>query len=160
IVISHDRHFLNSVCTHIADIDYDTIITYPGNYDDMVEHKVQARQTIEASNRDKERKIAQLQEFVDRFSAGTRASSVQSKKKEITRLAPQELKKSNIQRPLIRFEQERPMGREILQLRGLTKGFDGKTLFKGLNLDVHRGERMAIIGANGVGKTTLLRCLI
>lgn len=160
IVISHDRHFLNAICTHIADIDYDTIIIYPGNYDDMVEHKIQARQTIEASNRDKERKIAQLQEFVDRFSAGTRASSVQSKKKEIARLAPQELKKSNIQRPFIRFEQEKAMGREILQLRGLTKGFDGKTLFKDLNLDVNRGERMAIIGANGVGKTTLLRCLI
>ena len=160
ITISHDRHFLNAVCTHIADIDYDTIIVYTGNYDNMVEQKIQARQTIEASNRDKERKIAQLQEFVDRFSAGQRASQVQSRKKEIARLAPQELKRSNIQRPFIRFEQEKAMGREILQLRGLTKGFDGNALFKGLDLDVHRGERIAIIGPNGVGKTTLLRCLI
>jgi len=88
IVISHDRHFLNSVCTHIADIDYDTIIVYPGNYDDMVEHKLQARQSIEADNREKAKKIAQLQEFVARFAAGQRSSQVQSRKKEIARLAP------------------------------------------------------------------------
>jgi ATPase subunit of ABC transporter with duplicated ATPase domains len=160
IVISHDRHFLNAVCTHIADIDYDTIIVYPGTYDDMVEHKLQARQTIEAANRDKAKKVTQLQEFVARFAAGQRSSQVQSRKKEIGRLAPQELKKSNIQRPFIRFEQESALGREVLKIKGLTKGFDGKTLFKDLTLDVHRGDRIAIIGSNGVGKTTLLRCLI
>jgi ATPase subunit of ABC transporter with duplicated ATPase domains len=160
IVISHDRHFLNSVCTHIADIDYDTIIIYPGSYDDMVEHKLQARQTIESGNRDKAKKVAQLQEFVAKFAAGQRSSQVQSRKKEIVRLAPQELKRSNIQRPFIRFEQERPIGREVLQAEGLTKGFDGKTLFKDLRLDIMRGDKIAIIGSNGVGKTTLLRCLI
>lgn len=160
IVISHDRHFLNSVCTHIADIDYDTIIIYPGTYDDMVTHKLQARQTIEAANRDKAKKIAQLQEFVARFAAGQRSSQVQSRKKEMVRLAPQELKKSNIQRPYIRFEQERPSGKEVLMAKDLTKGFDGKTLFKDLRLDIMRGDKVAIIGANGVGKTTLLRCLI
>ncbi len=160
IVISHDRHFLNSVCTHIADIDYDTIIVYPGNYDDMVEHKMQARQSIEADNKEKAKKIAQLQEFVARFAAGQRSSQVQSRKKEIARLAPQELKKSNIQRPYIRFEQEKPLGREILRVEGLTKGFDGNVLFKDFRLDVYRGDKIAIIGSNGVGKTTLLRCLI
>jgi ATPase subunit of ABC transporter with duplicated ATPase domains len=160
IVISHDRHFLNSVCTHIADIDYDTIINYPGNYDDMVEHKMQARQTVESDNKDKAKKILQLQEFVARFAAGQRSSQVQSRKKEIQRLAPQELKRSNIQRPFIRFEQEKPIGREVLSVRGLTKGFDGKTLFKDVELDIFRGEKIAIIGSNGVGKTTLLRCLI
>jgi ATPase subunit of ABC transporter with duplicated ATPase domains len=160
IVISHDRHFLNSVCTHIADIDYDTIIIYPGNYDDMVEHKMQARQTVEAANRDKAKKIAQLQEFVARFAAGQRSSQVQSRKKEIQRLAPQELKRSNIQRPFIRFEQEKPIGREVLQVKDLTKGFDEKVLFKDLNIQVNRGDKIAIIGANGVGKTTLLRCLM
>jgi ATPase subunit of ABC transporter with duplicated ATPase domains len=160
IVISHDRHFLNSVCTHIADIDYDTIIIYPGNYDDMVEHKMQARQSIESANRDKAKKISQLQDFVARFAAGQRSSQVQSRKKEIDRLAPQELKKSNIQRPFIRFEQEKPSGREVLVVRDLAKGFDGNTLFKGLNMDLIRGEKVAIIGSNGVGKTTLLRCLI
>lgn len=161
IVISHDRHFLNSVCTHIADIDYDTIIVYPGNYDNMVLQKVQARATIEADNRDKEKKIAQLQQFVDRFAAGQRSSQVQSRRKEMQRLAPQELKKSNIQRPFIRFVQERAIGREVLQVKGLTKAFDGaKPLFKNASFDVFRGDKIAVIGANGVGKTTLLRCLI
>lgn len=160
VVISHDRHFLNSVCSHIADIDYDTIIVYTGNYDDMVEQKIQARSTIESANRDKAKKIAQLQEFVARFAAGQRSSQVQSRRKEMQRLAPQELKKSNIQRPFIRFEQEKPSGREVLIVRELTKGFDGKTLFKNLDLEVLRGDKVAIIGPNGAGKTTLLRCLI
>jgi ATPase subunit of ABC transporter with duplicated ATPase domains len=160
IVISHDRHFLNAVCTHIADIDYDTIIVYPGNYDEMVEHKIQARQSIEAANREKAKKVAQLQEFVARFSAGQRASQVQSRLKEMKRLAPEELKRSNIQRPFIRFDQNKPAGREVLTVRGLTKGFDGKPLFTGLNLDVTREDKIAVIGGNGVGKTTLLRCLI
>lgn len=160
IVISHDRHFLNQVCTHIADIDYDTIIVYPGNYDDMVEHKLQARQSIEAENRDKAKKISQLQEFVARFAAGQRSSQVQSRKKEITRLAPTELKRSNIQRPFIRFEELTSTGREVLKVRGLMKQFNGKTLFKDLDLDITRNDKVAIIGANGVGKTTLLRCLI
>src|ERR1051325_295283 len=104
IVISHDRHFLNSVCTHIADIDYDTIIIYPGNYDDMVEAKIQGREHIESANRDKAKKIAQLQDFVARFGAGQRASQTQSRKKEIERLELTELKKSNIQRPYIKLD--------------------------------------------------------
>ncbi len=160
VVISHDRHFLNAICTHIADIDYDTIIIYPGNYDDMVEQKMQARQTIENENRDKAKKVAQLQEFVARFAAGQRSSQVQSRKKEINRLAPQELKRSNIQRPFIRFEQLRPMGRQILEISGLTKAFGDNVLFKNFRCDIERGDRVAIIGANGVGKTTFIRCLI
>jgi ATPase subunit of ABC transporter with duplicated ATPase domains len=159
IVISHDRHFLNAVCTHIADIDYDTIIQYPGNYDDMVDQKIQARQGVENTNRDKMKKIAQLQEFVARFGAGQRSSQVQSRKKEIQRLAPEELKKSNIQRPYIRFEQNKPSGRDVMTLKGLTKGFEGRTLIQDLNLEVQRGEKIAIIGGNGVGKTTLIKML-
>jgi ATPase subunit of ABC transporter with duplicated ATPase domains len=159
LVISHDRHFLNAICTHIADIDYDTIIIYPGNYDDMVAQKTLARQTIEADNRDKAKKIAQLQEFVARFAAGQRSSQVQSRRKEIDRLAPQELKRSNIQRPFIRFEQERAIGREVLQVKGLTKAFDIK-IFQDARFDIFRGDKVAIIGRNGAGKTTLLRCLI
>jgi ATPase subunit of ABC transporter with duplicated ATPase domains len=160
IVISHDRHFLNSVCTHIADIDYETVIIYPGAYDDMVDQKIQARQRIESANRDKAKKIAQLQEFVNKFSAGQRASQVQSRIKEMRRLAPEDLKRSNIQRPWIRFEQNRPSGQEVLKVSGLTKGFDGVNLFENLDLHVTRGEKIAIIGKNGVGKTTLIRCLI
>lgn len=160
VVISHDRHFLNAVCTHIADIDYQTIILYPGGYDDMVEHKVQARQQIESNNRDRLKKIAQLQEFVARFGAGQRASQVQSRKKEIQRLALNDLKRSNIQRPFIRFEQEKPAGKETVQIRGLSKAFDDKVIFKDFDLEVMRGEKIAIIGPNGAGKTTLLRCII
>ncbi len=160
IVISHDRHFLNSVCTHIADIDYDTIIVYPGIYDDMVEHKMQARQTIENDNKDKAKKIAQLQEFVSRFAAGQRSSQVQSRRKEMVRLAPTEMKKSNIQRPYIRFEQRKPAGREVVVTTDLCKQFDGPPLFNKLNLEIMRGDKVAIIGGNGVGKTTLLRTLI
>lgn len=160
VVISHDRHFLNAVCTHIADIDYDTIITYTGGYDDMVVQKGQARQSIEADNKDKAKKVAQLQEFVARFAAGQRSSQVQSRKKEIQRLAPAEMKRSNIQRPYIRFEQERAIGREVLTVKGLTKKFDGVTIFEDVRFDVHRGDRVAVVGANGAGKTTLLRCLI
>jgi len=160
IVISHDRHFLNAVCTHIADIDYDTIITYPGNYDDMVERKIQSRETVEASNRDKAKKIAQLQEFINRFGAGQRSSQAQARRKEIDRLAPAELKRSNIQRPYIRFEQRKPAGRDIVSVKGLRKGFDGNEVLKGLDLEVMRGEKVAIIGSNGVGKTTLIRTLI
>ena len=160
IVISHDRHFLNAVCTHIADIDYDTIINYPGSYDDMVEHKMQARQRIENDNKDKGKKIAQLQEFVNRFAAGQRSSQVQSRRKEMARLAPTEMKKSNIARPYIRFEQRKPSGREVVTVSGLSKSFDGQCVLKDINFEVSRGEKVAIIGPNGVGKTTLIRCLV
>jgi len=110
IVISHDRHFLNSVCTHIADIDYETIITYTGTYDDMVVAKTQIRSQIEAQNAQREKKIAQLNEFIARFAAGTRSSQVQSRRKEVERLQVTELARSNIQRPYIKFEQKRPSG--------------------------------------------------
>ncbi len=160
IVISHDRHFLNAVCTHIADIDYDTIINYPGSYDDMVEHKMSARSRIENDNKDKAKKIAQLQEFVSRFAAGQRSSQVQSRRKEMTRLAPTEMKKSNIQRPFVRFDQKKPSGREVVTVTGLSKSFGDLHVLKDLNLEVTRGEKIAIIGPNGIGKTTLIRCLV
>src|ERR1700758_2377164 len=104
IAISHDRHFLNSVTTHTADIDYQTIITYTGGYDDMVIAKTQIRQRLEAENAQREKKIAQLNEFIARFSAGTRSSQVMSRKKEVERLATADLARSNIQRPFIRFD--------------------------------------------------------
>ncbi len=160
IVISHDRHFLNAVCTHVADIDYDTIIIYTGDYDDMVAAKAQARSRIESENKSKGKKIAQLQEFVARFGAGQRSSQVQSRKKEIQRLAPEDLKRSNIQRPYIRFEQNKPSGRKVVAAENISKSFDGNTIFEGLNLEVARGDKVAIIGGNGVGKTTLIRCLL
>src|SRR5437763_9521027 len=123
IVISHDRHFLNAVCTHIADIDYETIITYTGGYDDMVLAKTQIRSRVESQNEQREKKIAQLQDFIARFSAGTRASQVMSRKKEVERLQTTELARSNIQRPYIRFTMNRPSGRVALECTGISKAF-------------------------------------
>ena len=117
IVISHDRHFLNSVCTHTADIDYQTIITYTGGYDDMVLAKTQIRSRIESQNAQREKKIDQLKEFIARFSAGTRSSQVTSRKKEVERLQTSDLAKSNIARPFIRFEMKRPSGRHPLEIK-------------------------------------------
>src|SRR6187431_174602 len=123
IVISHDRHFLNSICTHIADIDYQTIITYTGGYDDMVLAKTQVRTRVEADNEQREKKIAQLQDFIARFSAGTRASQVTSRKKEVERLQTTELARSNIQRPYIKFGTKRPSGKVPLEFEGLSKAY-------------------------------------
>jgi ATPase subunit of ABC transporter with duplicated ATPase domains len=159
IVISHDRHFLNEVCTHIADIDYETIITYTGNYDDMVRAKAQVRGRIESENADKMKKRTQLQEFVARFSAGTRASQVQSRIKQLEKLSLTDIKRSNIARPFIKFEQKRPSGKQTLTIDGLSKAFD-KPLFQDFSALVTKGERVAIVGRNGVGKTTLVRTLI
>ena len=114
VTISHDRHFLNAIRTHVADIDYNTIITYPGGYDEMVMAKSQVRGRVESENADRRKKIAQLQDFVARFGAGTRAWQVQSRKKEIEKLQLSDLKKSNIERPFIQFLVKRPSGKQTL----------------------------------------------
>ena len=160
VVISHDRHFLNSVCTHIADIDYQTIITYTGGYDDMVLAKTQIRSRIESQNIQREKKIAQLNEFIARFSAGTRSSQVTSRKKEVERLQSSDLARSNIARPFIRFDMKRPSGRHPLEVRGISKAYDDKTVIDNFTASVSRGEKIGIMGRNGVGKTTLLRSLV
>jgi ATPase subunit of ABC transporter with duplicated ATPase domains len=160
IVISHDRHFLNSVCTHIADIDYETVILYTGGYDDMVLAKTQVRSTIEAGNAQREKKIAQLNEFIARFSAGTRSSQVMSRKKEVERLQTSELAKSNIQRPYIRFDMKRPSGRHPLEVKGLAKSYGKLQVVDGFTTSIARGEKVALTGRNGAGKTTLLKSLI
>src|SRR5277367_1082016 len=157
IVISHDRHFLNSICTHIADIDYQTIITYTGGYDDMVLAKTQIRSRIESDNAQREKKIAQLNEFIARFSAGTRSSQVMSRKKEVERLQTSELAKSNIARPYIRFEMKKQSGRHPLECKGLTKAYDGLKVIESFTASISRGEKVGILGRNGAGKTTLIR---
>ncbi|MEI6667883.1 MAG: ATP-binding cassette domain-containing protein [Acidobacteriota bacterium] len=160
IVVSHDRHFLNAVCTHIADIDYETIITYTGGYDDMVIAKTQVRTRIEADNQQREKKIEQLQDFIARFSAGTRASQVMSRKKEVERLQTAELAKSNIRRPFIKFQMARPSGKSVLEFEGLTKTHGGASAVKHFGAIVRRGEKIVLAGRNGVGKTTLLKALL
>lgn len=160
IVVSHDRHFLNTVTTHIADIDYDTIIIYPGNYDEMVVTKSESRSREQQDIKNKEKKIAQLKEFVAKFGAGTRASQVQSRIREINRLQPQDLKKSNIQRPYIRFsEPEVQPGQKIFKVEKISKTFDDKQVYKNFSIEIMRGDKIAVIGNNGRGKSTLIRML-
>ena len=160
IVISHDRHFLNSVCTHTADIDYQTVIMYTGGYDEMVLAKTQIRSRIEADNAVREKKIAQLNEFIARFSAGTRSSQVTSRKKEVERIQTSELARSNIARPYIRFELKSPSGRHPLEFAALRKSYGSHVVFDKFSANIERGEKIAVIGRNGSGKTTLLKSLI
>jgi ATPase subunit of ABC transporter with duplicated ATPase domains len=160
IVISHDRHFLNSVCTHVADIDYQSVIMYTGGYDDMVLAKTQIRSRIEAENAQREKKIAQLNEFIARFSAGTRSSQVTSRKKEVERLQTSDLAKSNIQRPFIRFQMKRPSGRHPLEVKSLAKSYGDLKVVQPFTASIARGEKIAVMGRNGAGKTTLLRSLV
>lgn len=160
IVVSHDRHFLNSVCTNIADIDYETIITYPGNYDSMLVTKTAVRARAEDENKAKEKKISQLKEFVAKFGAGTRASQVQSRVREIDRLQPLELKKSNIQRPYVRFAPpEKQSGQIVLKADHVFVGYGGEPVIRDFSCEIQRGDKIAIIGNNGRGKTTLLKLL-
>ena len=160
IVISHDRHFLNAVSTHIANVDYETVIVYPGNYDQMLETKVAAYQKLEMANRSREKKIGQLQTFVARFGSGSRASQVQSRIREIRRLQPQELKKSNIQVPYISFPSPHlSSGRVVLRGRKVSKQFKGRQVIKDFSIEILRGEKVILVGNNGMGKTTLLRML-
>jgi ATPase subunit of ABC transporter with duplicated ATPase domains len=160
IVISHDRHFLNNVCTHIADIDYETIITYTGGYDDMVVAKTQIRSTIEAQNAQRDKKIEQLNDFIARFSAGTRSSQVQSRRKEVERLQTTELARSNIQRPYIKFATKRPSGKVPLEFKDVAKAHGSVPVIGGFSAIVNRGDRIVLVGRNGVGKTTMLKALL
>jgi ATPase subunit of ABC transporter with duplicated ATPase domains len=160
IVISHDRHFLNGICTHIADIDYETIITYTGTYDDMVVAKTQIRSQIESQNAQREKKISQLNEFIARFAAGTRSSQVQSRRKEVERLQVTELARSNIQRPYLKFEQKRPSGKHVLEIEGLSKSYGETKVISEFTASILRGEKIALMGRNGAGKTTLVNALL
>ena len=160
ITISHDRHFLNSVTTHTADIDYQTIITYTGGYDDMVMAKTQIRSRLESQNEQREKKISQLNEFIARFAAGTRSSQVTSRKKEVERLQTTELARSNIQRPYLRFDLLRPSGKTALEFEGLSKSYGDQKVINGFAANIQRGEKIALMGRNGQGKTTLLKSLL
>ncbi|MFA0087994.1 ABC-F family ATPase [Vibrio sp. E150_011] len=159
IIISHDRHFLNSVCTHMADLDYGDLRVYAGNYDEYMFAATQARERLLSDNAKKKAQIAELQTFVSRFSANaSKAKQATSRAKQIDKIQLDEVKASSRQNPFIRFEQEKELFRNALIIEDLSNGFD-EVLWSDFNAIFEVGERVAIIGENGVGKTTLLNTL-
>jgi ATPase subunit of ABC transporter with duplicated ATPase domains len=153
IIISHDRHFLNSICTHMADLDYGELRVYPGNYDEYMTAATQARERMLANNAKKQAQIAELKTFVSRFSANaSKAKQATSRAKQLDKIKLDEVKASSRQSPFIRFEQEKKLFRNALVVEDLKQGYDANTLFDKVNLMVEVGERIAIIGQNGIGK--------
>ncbi len=159
IIISHDRHFLNSVCTHMADLDYGQLKIFPGSYDEYMTAAEQARERMQSDNAKKKAQIAELRTFVSRFSANaSKAKQATSRMKQIDKIKLEEIKPSSRQSPFIRFDQEKKLFRNALEVTKLAQGYD-ELLFKDVNMLVEVGERIAIIGQNGIGKTTLLHTL-
>ncbi len=160
VIVSHDRHFLNSVCTHMADLDFGELRLYPGNYDDYMTASTEVRERMLTNNARKLTQIEDLKHFVSRFSANaSKARQATSRARQIEKIKLEDVKPSSRINPYIRFEQGKKLHRLALEVDNLAKGFDGHSLFKGLNLMIAVGERVAIIGPNGIGKTTLLNCL-
>jgi ATPase subunit of ABC transporter with duplicated ATPase domains len=161
IIISHDRHFLNSVCTHMADLDYGELRLFPGNYDEYMTAATQSREQLLADNAKKKAQIAELQTFVSRFSANaSKAKQATSRAKQIDKIQLAEVKPSSRVSPFIRFEQNKKLHRQAVTIEKMAKAFDDKVLFKDFSFTVEAGERVAIIGPNGIGKTTLLRTMV
>ena len=162
IIISHDRRFLNQVCTHIADLDYQQLKVYPGNYDDFMLASLQARQRVDAANAKAQERISDLQEFVRRFSANaSKARQATSRRRELGKIKLEEVRPSSRQNPYIRFEQRKKLFHSAVSVDALSFRYPGSDVevLKKVSFNIRAGERIAIIGANGVGKTTLTRCL-
>jgi ATPase subunit of ABC transporter with duplicated ATPase domains len=165
VVISHDHRFLDNVATHVLDIDYDTITLYPGNYAAFVAQKVATRERMETEIARREQKIAEQRAFVERFRyKATKARQAQSRVKQIERIERElddlQLARSSRRHPTFRFEQRRPSGKEVLVLEGLCKRYGERTVLCDVSLTVRRGERVAILGANGLGKSTLCKIVV
>ncbi len=160
VIISHDRHFLNAVCSHMADIDYGELRVYPGNYDEYMTAATQARDRLLSDNAKKKAEIAELQQFVSRFSANaSKASQATSRAKQIDKIQLEEVKPSSRVSPFIRFTQEKKLHRLALEIEKLGHQFDEQVLFSNFDMLLEAGTRLAVIGDNGVGKTTLMRLL-
>jgi ATPase subunit of ABC transporter with duplicated ATPase domains len=161
IIISHDRHFLNSVCTHMADLDYGKLQLFPGNYDEYMTAATQARERMYADNAKKKVKIAELQSFVSRFSANaSKARQATSRARQLEKIELADIKPSSRVSPFIRFEQYKPLRRVAVEATGISKDFGEGPLFENLDLTIEAGTRLAILGQNGIGKTTLVRTLL
>ena len=161
VIISHDRHFLNSVCSHMADLDYGKLHVFPGNYDEYMTAATQARERMHADNAKKKVKMAELQAFVSRFSANaSKARQATSRAKQLEKIQLEDIKPSSRVSPFIRFEQDKPLRRIAVEATGISKGFDEGPLFENLDLTIEAGTRLAILGQNGIGKTTLVRTLL
>ena len=161
IIISHDRHFLNSVCTHMADIDYGALVVYPGNYDDFMIASTQARERLQSQNAKKKAQISELQQFVSRFSANaSKAKQATSRARQLEKIELHEIKPSSRVSPYIQFNQQKPLHRLAVTIEDLGHRFDNEDLFHKGNLIIEAGTRLAVIGENGVGKSTFLRCLV
>ena len=162
IIISHDRHFLNQVCTHVADLDFQQLKVYPGNYDDFMLASTQARARVEAANAKAKDRISDLQEFVRRFSANaSKARQATSRRKAIEKIKIEEIRPSSRQNPYIRFEQAKKLYRSAVTVEKLNFTYPGTQVpvLSNISFNIEAGERVAIIGPNGIGKTTLMRCL-
>lgn len=162
VIISHDRHFLNQVCTHTCDMDYGKITSYPGNYDAYMEASIAARNQQAKDNAKAKAQIAELQDFVRRFSANaSKAKQATSRAKQLDKIKIEEFKPSSRQYPFIRFEydEKQKLHRNAVELQKLSHGFEESMLFNDIETIFEAGEKVAIIGENGIGKTTFLRCL-
>ncbi|RDV29156.1 ABC-F family ATPase [Alteromonas aestuariivivens] len=161
VIISHDRHFLNAVCTHMADIDYGELRIYPGNYEAYLAASSLAQEQLLNENAKKEAEIKELQSFVNRFSANaSKAKQATSRARRMEKIELQEVIASSRQSPYITYKQHKKLHRQALELHDLEHGFDGETLFKGGDILLEAGSKLAVIGENGAGKTTFLRCLV
>ena len=160
IIISHDRHFLNSVCTHMADLDYGEIRLYPGNYDDYMLASTQARERMYADNAKKKAQIADLQAFVERFKANkSKARQATSRQKQIDKLEVVKMKPSSRQNPYIRFEPQKKLFRNAAELEDIAAGYDSERVLDDVDLMIEAGEKIAVIGPNGIGKSTFVKVL-
>ncbi|WP_437934698.1 ABC-F family ATP-binding cassette domain-containing protein [Sorangium sp. So ce341] len=162
LVVSHDRHFMNAIATHVADVDYQTVTLYTGDYDDFIEQKTTGKRQSDADAAQKKKKIAELKDFVARFGASaSRSSQAQSRVKEIEKLeAGIQVRRSSVVRPYIKFEIEKPSGRDVLRVEGLAKSFGDLRVIQKLDFNLNRGDKLAVIGPSGIGKSTLLKLLV